>query len=237
MIRHHPGMDDFGTFFADRADAGRQLASRLADLTLERPVVLALPRGGVPVAVEIAERLNAPLDLVMVRKLPAPGDPELALGALVEGSPPLIVINERMRGMAGVDAAYVAAARDLAVKEIERRRLRYLGDRSRLDPTGRAAIVVDDGLATGATMKAALLALRDQGAARIIVALPVAPASALPEIAGLCDEVICLHAAERFHGVGGFYRDFRQVSDAETIGLLARAWSHDNATEPDAPGL
>lgn len=230
---HSHRMDDAFFHFASRAEAGQQLASRLAELTLERPVVYALPRGGVPVAIEIADRLDAPLDLVLVRKLGAPGNPELALGAIVEGTPPHTVINEHVRRMSGADDLYVNAIRDQELQEMERRRRKYVGDHPRRNPAGCTAIVVDDGLATGATMKAALSALRNQGAARIVVALPVAPVQTLPEIDELSDDVICLHPSERFRGVGGFYRDFHQLTDAETIGLLRQAWARHDVKAPD----
>ncbi|MDK3073492.1 phosphoribosyltransferase family protein [Sedimentitalea sp. JM2-8] len=218
-------MDDSLFQFADRADAGRRLAQELADLCLDAPVVYALPRGGVPVAAEVAARLSAPLDLVLVRKLGAPGNPEVALGAVVEGSPPHLVLNEDVRRMSGADERFVETARRRELREMARRRAAYVGDRPRLDPAGRTAIVVDDGLATGATMKAALGALRRQGAARIVVALPVAPESSLKEIAELADDVLCLHPARQFFGVGAFYRDFRQLTDAQTVAALRDIWT------------
>ncbi len=218
--------------FDDRSDAGRQLASKLAALGLARPVVYALPRGGVPVAVPVAAALHAPLDLMMVRKISAPGAPELALGAVVEGIPPETVINESVRRGYGVDEGYLARTRAFELSELERRRGLYLGDRGRVDPSGCSAILVDDGLATGATMKAALIATRRRGAARVVVAVPVAPEEALPEFAALADQVICLHPSRFFRGVGGVYRDFHQLSDAETVDLLRRAWSGAEAKGP-----
>ncbi|MGD9295083.1 MAG: erythromycin esterase family protein [Roseobacter sp.] len=216
-------MGDSFVQFSDRADAGRQLGDSLAALQLENPLIYALPRGGVPVAVEVARRLVAPLDLILVRKIGAPGNPEVALGAIVEGAQTHMIINEDVRRMSGADDAYLEAARSKELDELERRRKRYIGDRRRLDPAGRTAIVIDDGLATGATMKAALSALRRGGAERIVVALPVAPIRALDEISGLADDVICLHPAKDFFGVGGFYRDFHQLSDSETVALLDEA--------------
>lgn len=211
--------------FEDRFDAGRQLAARLAHLTPERPVVYALPRGGVPVALEVARALGAPLDLVLVRKIGAPGAAELALGAVVDGEHPQMVINEGVRRGSGADDAYLERARASALAEIERRRARYLGDRVQISPAGRTAILVDDGLATGATMKAALVAVRRQGAATVCVAVPVAPEDTLAAIGALADTVVCLHPARRFPGVGAFYRDFHQLSDEETVGLLRAGWS------------
>lgn len=216
------------TLFIDREDAGRQLAARLLLLRLDRPVVYALPRGGVPVAVEIAKALHAPLDLVMVRKIGAPGAPEVALGAIVEGQRPETVINEDVRQKSGADDSYIERARARELEELERRRARYLGDRTRVDPAGRSAILVDDGLATGATMKAALIAMKLQGAVQVIVAIPVAPEHALADIGRQADHVVCLTPASYFRGVGGFYRDFHQLSDDETIRVLRQAWSKSN---------
>lgn len=226
-------MERFGAAFEDRSDAGRQLARQLASLPLKRPVVYALPRGGVPVALEIAEALDAPLDLLLVRKIGAPGAPEVALGAIVDGEPPETVINEEVRRHSGADAAYLSRAKAHELAEIRRRRHRYLGDRAPVDPTGCTAIVVDDGLATGATMKAALIALKRKGAAKICIALPVAPAEALKELADKADHVVCLAPVTRFYGVGAHYRDFHQLSDEETVGLLRRAWNRQDPAEPE----
>ncbi|MEB8386715.1 erythromycin esterase family protein [Rhodobacteraceae bacterium KMM 6894] len=211
--------------FSDRAQAGAQLADRLLAMDLDQPQIYALPRGGVPVAVEVADRLNAPLDLVLVRKIGAPGNPEVALGAIVEGTNAQVVINEDVKRLSGADMNYLERAYAEQLAELDRRRVQYLGDRPRLNPAGRTVVVVDDGLATGATMKAALTALRRNNAARIVVALPVAPKRALEELAHLADDIICLHPATEFRGVGGFFRDFHQLSDEETIALLDRRWS------------
>ena len=213
-------MDDHYLRFADRADAGRQLAGKLATMGLRDPVVYALPRGGVPVAAEVARKLNAPLDLILVRKIGAPGNPELALGAIAEGAPDDILMNENVRHLTGASDSYVRQAHAEQLAELERRKKTYLGDRHRQDPAGRTAIVIDDGLATGATMKAALNALRRNGARRIVVALPVAPESALSELSGLADDVVCLLRATMFRGVGAFYRDFSQLTDETVIAQL-----------------
>ncbi len=210
--------------FPDRAEAGRLLARALDKDRPDDPIVYALPRGGVPVAVEIAEHLKAPLDLILVRKLGAPGQPEVALGAVVEGDEDAPVINDRVRRISGADDRYLETTRLQAVQEMRRRRASYLGTRPRLDPSGRTVIVVDDGLATGATMKAALGALRRQGARRIIVALPVAPLSALDDLAPLADKILCLQPARHFLGVGAFFSDFHQLTDSETRDLLNRIW-------------
>jgi erythromycin esterase-like protein/predicted phosphoribosyltransferase len=217
------------TRFPDRAEAGRRLAAELAALAPERPVVYALPRGGVPVAAEVARALGAPLDLILVRKIGAPGAPELALGAVIDGARPQTVINEEVRRSSGADDAWLERARARELAELERRRARYLGARPQVDPAGRTAIVVDDGLATGATMKAALLWLRQHGARSMIAAVPVAPEDTLHEIAALADRVVCLHPARHFPGVGGFYDDFHQLTDDETVSLLRRSWAEEAA--------
>ncbi|KQY95121.1 erythromycin esterase [Caulobacter sp. Root1455] len=210
--------------FVDRADAGRRLAARLAGLGLQHPVVYALPRGGVPVAVEIAKVLAAPIDLILVRKLGAPGHAELAVGAVVDGEEAQTVINEEVARMTGADAAFLRDARRRELDEIERRRALYLGDHPRISPVGRTAIVVDDGLATGATAKVALRALRRQGAARIVLAIPLAPSETLEAMRAEADEVVCLATPRPFHGVGAFYGDFHQLTDDETVALLRQAW-------------
>lgn len=208
--------------FANRADAGRRLAARLTAFKRERPVVLALPRGGVPVAAEVASALEAPLDLVLVRKLGVPFQPELAMGAVVDGSEPLVVRNEdviRMSRVSEDDIREVCAA-ELA--EIERRRERYLGARPRVEVAGRTAIVIDDGVATGATTRAALRALRARGPKKLVLAVPVAPSDALLAMREEADEVVCLEEYIDFGAIGFFYGDFRQVGDAEVIATLAR---------------
>ncbi len=214
--------------FADRTDAGRQLAAKLVTMGFDRPIVYALPRGGVPVALEIAGALHAPLDLVLVRKIGAPGAPEVALGAIVEGEHPQTVINENVRRMSGAEDDYLERARERELLELERRRKRYLGDRPRLDPKGRTAIIVDDGLATGATAKAAIMAIKRQGAAKIVLAIPAAPEDALADMRKLADLVVCLHPAVYFNGVGAFYDDFHQLTDEETLGLLRQGWVEDS---------
>lgn len=211
--------------FTDRNEAGRELGVELARRGYEDPVVYALPRGGVPVAAEVAEALGAPLDLVLVRKIGAPANPEVALGAVVEGEPPETVINEEVMRISGADQAWLEQARERELAEMRRRREKYLGGRARVNPAGHTAIVVDDGLATGATMKAAVIALRRQGAKKVVAALPVAPQEALADIAQVVDDVVCLLPQRQFRGVGGAYRDFHQLSDEETIGILRRAWT------------
>ena len=168
--------------FRDRSDAGRRLAKALAGYKDRQPVILALPRGGVPVAAEVAAALNAPLDLILVRKIGVPFQPELAMGAVVDGGAPIIVRNEDVIRHAGIDESEFKAVCDDEIAEIERRRQRYLGSRQRVDVSGRTAIVIDDGVATGATTRAALRATRMRKPKRLVLAVPVAPTDSLPEL-------------------------------------------------------
>jgi predicted phosphoribosyltransferase len=199
------------------------LAQKLAPLELKDAIIYALPRGGVPVALEIAQVLKARLDLSLVRKIGAPGHPELALAAVVDGDRPHVVVNENVQQMTGASAAYIEreGARELA--EIERRRALYLGGRPRPDPRGRTVVVVDDGLATGATARAAIQALRGLGAAPLILATPVAPRDVAAAMRAEVDELICLLEPVEFWGVGSFYDDFHQLTDAEVLRLLDQA--------------
>jgi putative phosphoribosyl transferase len=222
--------DSFGSFI-DRAHAGRLLAARLTGMDLPQPIVYALPRGGVPVAVEIARALHAPLDLIMVRKIGAPFAPELALAAIVDGERAETVVNEEIRHLTGASDAFLERARKRELEEIERRRSVYLGHRPPVTAAGRTAIIVDDGLATGATAKVALAAVKRRGAARTILAVPVAPRDTMEELRGYADAVICLHPAAQFRGVGAFYDDFHQLTDEETVGLLRLAWAAEHAPE------
>ena len=207
--------------FSDRADAGRQLAARLAELGLAEPVILALPRGGVPVAVEIARRLAAPLDLVLVRKIGAPGHEELAVGAIVDGERPELVLNPDVVAAYGIDDAWLEGAQNRQLAEIERRRHLYLGGRARVPIAGRTAIVVDDGIATGATVRAALHAVRRAGPRELVLAVPVAAASVLARLGADADRTVCLETPRDLMAVGQFYRDFRQVEDDEVVRMLA----------------
>jgi putative phosphoribosyl transferase len=209
--------------FRDRRDAGRRLAAALEPYRGERPVVLALPRGGVPVAFEVAKAFAAPLDVLLVRKIGAPGHEELALGAIVDGDDPQLVLNEDVVRSARPPSGYIEAEKMRQLAEIERRRQSYAGDRSALSATGRVAIVIDDGIATGATVKAALRGLSRQGPARLVLAVPVAPAESLEELRAECDDMVCLATPEPFYAVGPHYRDFGQTTDKEVVQLLAEA--------------
>jgi putative phosphoribosyl transferase len=214
--------------FANRAAAGRKLGERLALLRLAAPAVLALPRGGVAVAVEIARALRAPLDIVMVRKVGVPRAPEVAMAAIADGPEPIVVENAAVRAAAGVSDADFAALCRGERDVIARRRALYPSGPLPASLGGRGVVIVDDGLATGATAKAALGAARRRGASRIVLAVPVAPADALDEMRRLFDDVVCLQTPARFIGVGGAYEDFHQLNDAETIFLLQQAWSPPN---------
>ncbi len=208
--------------FKDRAEAGKKLAERLLTYQSRHPVVLALPRGGVPVAAEVAAALHAPLDLVLVRKIGVPGQEELAMGAVVDGGAPITVRNEDVIQMAGVSEAEFSKVRDRELAEIERRRQRYIGARARVDVTGRVAIVIDDGIATGATTRAALRALRLRKPAMLILAVPVGPTDTIAAMRDEADVVICVEEHEIFGAIGIYYADFRQTSDREVIATLAR---------------
>jgi predicted phosphoribosyltransferase len=208
--------------FADREDAGRRLAKALDRYRGDQPVILALPRGGVPVAGEIAAALSAPLDLVLVRKIGVPGQPELAMGAVVNGAEPLTVRNADVIRMTRTSDAAFAAVRDRELAEIGRRRKHYLGDRPHPGLTGRVAIVVDDGIATGATTRAALRSVRQFGPKKLVLAVPVAPSSTIAELRDEADEIVCLEDYEPFGAIGTFYADFSQIGDEEVKRILAR---------------
>jgi putative phosphoribosyl transferase len=209
--------------FADREDAGRKLAAALAKIPLEQPVVYGLPRGGVPVAAEVAAALNAPLDLVLVRKIGAPYQPELAVGAVVDGDAPEVLIDRELAEETGASAAYLATTQAEALREIERRRAVYLRGQAPISPAGHDAIAVDDGIATGASMLAAVRALKRRGARRVVVATPLAPPETVARLESEADLVVCLIRPESFPGVGAFYADFHQLEDAEVVDLMEAA--------------
>ena len=208
--------------FRDRNEAGRRLATELMHYKDQHPVVLALPRGGVPVAAEVAAALGAPLDLVLVRKIGVPYQPELAMGAVVDGDAPITVRNEDVIGFSGVSEAELRASGERELAEIERRRERYIGTRARPEVAGRIAIIVDDGIATGATIRAALRATRARGPQKLVLAVPVAPTDTLAALRDEADEIVCLEDHAAFGAIGYYYLDFRQVSDEEVSALLAR---------------
>lgn len=222
--------------FKDRSDAGRKLAAALAKYKDQQPVVLALPRGGVPVAAEVAAALNAPLDLVLVRKIGVPFQPELAMGAVVDGGAPLVVRNEDVIRLAGIDEPDFKAVCDSELAEIERRRQRYLGSRERVDVAGKTAIVIDDGIATGATTRAALRATRLRNPKKLVLAVPVAPTDSLAVMRQEADEVVCLEDYAAFGAIGFYYSDFWQVSDERVIEILGRfpVRKPDQARQPAA---
>lgn len=208
--------------FADRAEAGRALADALAGRRgAPDTLVLGLPRGGVPVAFEVAHALDLPLDVLVVRKLGLPWQPELAMGAIASGG--ALVVNDQVVRYLPADSDALEKVRVREQAELERRERDYRGDRPPLAMAGRTGILVDDGLATGATMEAAVRALQSLGARRVVVAVPVASPEARDRIAAVADEVVCLAAPEWFSAVGQWYRDFGQTTDEEVRDLLARA--------------
>ena len=209
--------------FADSAAAGRQLATKLAHLKDRQTVVLALPRGGVAVGFEIARALDAPFDIVLVRKIGVPWQPELALGAVTDGTSPETFIDEDLATALDIPQSYVQEETARQIEEIERRRKVYCADRPPIGITGCTAIVVDDGIATGATMRVALGAVRRRNPAHLVLAVPVAAPETLAEFRNKADETVCLETPDMLGAIGFYYRDFHQMSDAEVTDLLARA--------------
>ncbi|MFI4984602.1 MAG: phosphoribosyltransferase family protein [Solirubrobacterales bacterium] len=207
--------------FLDRADAGRRLAAELMELAGERPVIVALPRGGVPVAAEVARALKAPLEILAVRKLGAPGNPELGVGAVAEDGTG--VLDPRSAGMMGMTQATLDETLERESQELRRRVERYRDGRAPIPVQGRTVIVIDDGLATGLTDLAAVRALRKRGARRVVVAVPVGSGAAVSLLAAEADRVLCLTIPHRLLGVGMWYRDFAPVSDEQVLALLASA--------------
>lgn len=209
--------------FNDRCEAGRKLAEALRHYRGKDAVVLALPRGGVPVAAEVAASLDAPLDLLLVRKVGVPWQPELAMGAVIDGDEPITVRNADIIGLASVtDADFDAAARR-ELGEIERRRKRYIGERPHPVIKDRVAIIIDDGIATGATVRAAIRGLRRKEPEKIVLAVPVAPPDTVDSLRDEVDELVCLEAPEMFRAISLHYRDFGQVSDEEVRRILDSA--------------
>jgi putative phosphoribosyl transferase len=211
------------TPFENRVEAGRLLGATLAALHLDNPVVLALPRGGVPVGLEVARALDAPLDLLLVRKIGVPWQPELAVAAVMDGAQPVVVVDQHVRAETGVTLEYIDRRVQEELAEIERRRRTYLADRAPISVAGRTAIVVDDGIATGTTVRAALKGLRQRGPARLVLAIPVAPPDTVDELRKEVDDVVCLAQPSYFGAIGYSYRDFHQLSDDEVIALMRQA--------------
>ncbi|GAA0516996.1 hypothetical protein GCM10011581_21060 [Saccharopolyspora subtropica] len=209
--------------FENREDAGRRLAQQLEHLRGEDPVVLGLPRGGVVVAFVVARALDAPLDVIVVRKLGVPGHRELGMGAIGEGD--VRIINDEVLWKTGVSPRDLAEVERRERTELDRRARLLRAERPRLDVTGRTVVVVDDGIATGSTAHVACRVAHKQGAGRVVLAVPVAPPHALERLAEVTDEQVCLETPEWFAAIGQWYRDFAQTSDAEVVELLRRARS------------
>lgn len=209
--------------FPDRAIAGRLLGAELVKRAPLHPVVYALPRGGVPVAVEIAAMLEAPLDLLLVRKIGVPGYEELAAGSIIDGEQADLILNEDVVRAARLTPGAIESAAARELKEIERRRALYLPGLRPISAKDRTAILVDDGVATGASMKAAIAGVRRRGPKRVIVAVPVAAADTARELATLADEVVCLVMPEQLGAVGYYYHDFHQLEDDEVIALMRKS--------------
>lgn len=205
--------------FRDRTEAGARLARELARFAPERPLVLALPRGGVPVAAPIAKALGAPLDVIVARKLGAPHDEELGIGAVAPGG--VRVLDARLIEALGVTPAQIERVGAKEEREVVRRLVAYRGVPAPPDARGRFVILVDDGLATGVTARAALRSLRQGGASRVVLAVPVGAADTVDALAREADEVVCLETPENFRAVGVWYDDFRATSDDEVVSLLA----------------
>src|SRR5664280_2598769 len=219
--------------FADRVDAGRRLAAKLGPLQGEDLVVVGLPRGGVPVALEVARALDAPLDVIVVRKLGVPFQPELGMGAIGEGG--VRVLNAGVVRLARVSSDELAAVEQRERVELERRARRFRGDRPPVRLDGKTVVVVDDGIATGSTARAACQVARAQGAARIVLAVPVAPPDWTDRLAGDADAFVCVDTPEPFFGVGQFYADFSQTTDDEVTACLERGRRPVVAAPTDGP--
>lgn len=223
------------TIFEDRIDAGRRLAARLQRYEGRGDViVLALPRGGVPVAYEVARRIDAPLDVLVVRKLGVPLQPELAFGAVASGG--VQVLSRGLIARLGIDDATVEKVTAAARRELRRRELAYRGDQSAPDVKGRTVVLVDDGLATGASMQAAVECVRTLGAARVVVAVPVSSVEGAGRIADGVDDFVCLATPEPFYAIGAFYEDFSQVDDQEVRRVLEHARTASRTAAHGAPG-
>ena len=212
---------DYPIVFSNRAEAGRRLAGALASYKGERVVVLGIARGGLPVAREVAQALDAPLDIVVVRKLGAPGQPELGIGAVVDGDHPRAIFNQEVIESLGVGDDYIDREMERQIREIKRREIEYRGTEPAVPLAGKTVIVVDDGIATGSSVRAALRGVRRAKPKQLILAVPVAPAETLEALRDDADQIVCLETPENFFAVGQFYRDFHQVSDDEVKRILA----------------
>ena len=209
--------------FSDRKAAGRELAAALTKYKSESPVVLAIPRGGVPVGYEVALALQAPLDIIVARKLGAPGQHELGLGAIVDGDHPQSVLNENIIRELSVSTQYIEEEIEAELKEIRRRQTAYRKGRPAIEIAGRTVIVIDDGIATGGSIRAALRGVRRMGPKKVILAVPVAPSDTIESLRAEADEIVCLQTPEYFMAIGEFYEDFSQTGDDEVIELLETA--------------
>ncbi len=223
--------------FRNRDEAAQALAARLLHLHIAPPVVvLALPRGGVPIGAVVARALGAPLDLLMVRKIGVPWQPELALAAVVDGERPEIVIDEEVADHSEVEHDYIEQQARVELREIERRRRLYLEGRAAVPIEGCTVIVVDDGIATGTTVRAALKALRRGHPARLMLAVPVAPADTIAALRSEVDDIVCLSQPYPFRAIGEHYADFHQVSDDEVLAALASSAAEPARSSPGHPG-
>ena len=208
--------------YENRSEAGKRLTQELLEYSRDNPTILALPRGGVVVAAEIALAFDAPLDLILVRKLGVPMQPELAMGAVVDGARPYVVGNEDILAQLDRPEKYFRQVCERELDEIERRRKLYFKDRPRADIEDRIVIVVDDGIATGATTRAALRSVRKRMPRWLVLAVPVAPKSTLEELRAEADDIVCPESREPFYAIGCYYEDFHQITDREVIDILSK---------------